>query len=119
MREIARMLWQGVKKVKNIVIVMALSMVLQGLNTYLMPVALGIMLTATLLDTKLSLFVNMILGFVTSLFASATSGVLSMAAFSTMIMAVISGPVVVLIVTRKMQRTSMLFAGVAVGGVKE
>jgi len=98
-----------------IVLVMALSMVVQALNTYLMPVALGIMLVATLLDTKLALFINIVLGFVTSLFASATSGVLSMAAFSTMIMAVISGPVVVLIVTRRMQRTSMLFAGVAVG----
>lgn len=98
-----------------IVIVMALSIVLQALNVYLMPVALGVMLVATLLDTKLALFVNMILGFVTSLFASASSGVLSMAAFSTMIMAVISGPVVVMIVTRKVQRTSMLLAGVIVG----
>ncbi|MBQ4090317.1 MAG: HDIG domain-containing protein [Clostridia bacterium] len=98
-----------------IVIVMGLSMGVQALNTYLMPVSLGIMLVATLLDTKLALFVNIILGFVTALFASATSGVLSMAAFSTMIMAITSGPLVVMIVTHKVQRTSMLLAGLVVG----
>ncbi len=98
-----------------IVLVMAISMLIQQLNIYLMPVALGLMLVATLLDIKLALFVNLLLGFVTSLYASASTGVLSMASFSTMVMSVISGPVVIIVVTRKLQRTSTLVAGVAVG----
>ena len=98
-----------------IVLVMALSMLMAKLNIYLMPVALGLMLIATLLDNKLALFVNIILGFTTSLFASSTQGVLSMASFSTIVMTLVAGPVVNMVVTRKLQRTSILLAGVAVG----
>ena len=98
-----------------IVLVMGLSMLMAQLNTYLMPVALGLMLIATLIGTKLALFVNIILGFTTALFASSTQGFLSMAAFSTVVMTIISGPVVNMVVTRKLQRTSVLLAGVAVG----
>jgi len=98
-----------------IVLVMALSMVIAKLNIYLMPVALGLMLISTLIDHKLALFVNFILGFATALFASSTQGVLSMASFSTLVMTIVSGPMLNMVVTRKLQRTSVLLAGVAVG----
>ena len=98
-----------------IVMVMALSMFCQALNVYLMPVSLGLMLISTLLDHRLALFVNIELGFITSMFASASSGVLSMAAFSTIVMSIISGPIVIITITRHVQRTSVLIAGAAVG----
>jgi putative nucleotidyltransferase with HDIG domain len=98
-----------------IVLVMGASAFAQSLNTYLMPVALGVMLLSTLLTPKLALFVNVLLGLVTSLFATATSGFFSMAMFSIMIMAILSGPVVVSISSRHVQRTSMLLAGFVVG----
>ena len=98
-----------------IVLVMGASAFARSLNTYLMPVALGVMLLSTLLTPKLALFVNVLLGLVTSLFATATSGFFSMAMFSIMIMAILSGPVVVSISSRHVQRTSMLLAGFAVG----
>lgn len=98
-----------------IVLVMGASAFARSLNTYLMPVALGVMLVSTLLSQKLALFVNVLLGLVTSLFASATSGFFSMAMFSIMITAILSGPVVVSISSRHLQRMSMLWAGLAVG----
>lgn len=98
-----------------IVLVMGASAFARGVNTYLMPVALGVMLISTLLSHKLALFVNVLLGLVTSLFASASSGFFSMAMFSIMIMSILSGPVVVSIASRRLQRTSMLLAGLAVG----
>lgn len=97
-----------------IVIVMAFCALLCNINAYLMPIALGIMLVATLLDTKLALFVNALLGLIASLFATASTGVLSVAAFSTLITALISGPIVIMVISRHHQRTSMLLAGVAV-----
>ena len=97
-----------------IAIVVGCSALVCHINSYLMPVALGIMLVATLLDARLALYVNMVLALLTSLFATVSSGVLSVAAFSTMSMAIVSGPIVVLIVSRHLQRTSMLLAGVAV-----
>lgn len=98
-----------------IVVVMGASAFARSVNTYLMPVALGVMLITTLLSQKLALFVNVLLGLVTSLFATASSGFFSMAMFSIMIMAILSGPVVVSISSRHVQRTSMLLAGFAVG----
>ncbi len=98
-----------------IVLVMGASAFARSVNTYLMPVALGVMLISTLLSQKLALFVNVLLGLVTSLFASASSGFFSMAMFSIMITAILSGPVVVSISSRHVQRTSMLIAGLAVG----
>ena len=97
-----------------IVIVLVCSALLCQINAYLMPVALGIMLVATLLDRKLSLFVNALLGLLTALFATVSTGVLSVAAFSTLITALVSGPIVVIVISRHHQRTSMLLAGVAV-----
>ncbi len=114
MREMYKNTRKLVLLVLIMVLVMALSMVMAQLNIYLMPVALGLMLIATLLEHKLALFVNIILGFMTALFASSTQGVLSMASFSTIVMTIISGPLVSMVLTRKMQRTSVLLAGVAV-----
>jgi putative nucleotidyltransferase with HDIG domain len=98
-----------------IVLVMGASAFARSVNTYLMPVTLGVMLVSTLLSQKLALFVNVLLGLVTSLFATASSGFFSMAMFSIMIMAILSGPVVASISSRYVQRTSMLWAGLAVG----
>lgn len=97
-----------------IVMVMLFSVFVMKLNVYVMPVALGLMLVSTLIEPRLALFVNIMLGIVTSLFASASNGVLSAATFSITIMAALSGPMVVYILTRHAQRTSVLLAGVAV-----
>ena len=98
-----------------ILLVLCICVIARSLNTYLMPVALGLMLTATLLEPRLALFVNFMLGFVASLYASASTGVLSVATFSTMVMALVCGPFVVTVVTHHVQRTSMLLAGVVAG----
>ncbi|MGI6239605.1 MAG: HD family phosphohydrolase, partial [Christensenellales bacterium] len=98
-----------------IAFVMGASVFARMVNTYLMPVALGVMLLSALLDPKLALFVNVLLGMITSLFASASSGFFSMAMFSVVIMAIISGPVVIWITARHLQRTAMLWAGLLVG----
>lgn len=97
------------------VLVVALSLALSRWNTYLMPVSLGMLLVALLVDHRLALYMNLALGFTTALFADATSGLYTMTMFSIMLMSLISGPIVVALFTHRTQRTTTLLAGVVVG----
>ena len=96
-----------------IVLQVCLSLLVRGLNSYLMPVALGSILIATLIDSKTALFVNCVLSFMTSMLVSA-DGLFSMAMFSIMLMALVSGPVAAIILSRKQLRSSTLLAGFAI-----
>lgn len=96
-----------------IVLQVCLSLLVRGVNSYLMPVALSAILIATLVDVKTALFVNCILSFMTSMLVS-SDGLFSMAMFSIMLMALVSGPVAVLILSKRQLRTSTLLAGFAI-----
>jgi len=96
-----------------IVLQVCLSLLVRGINSYLMPVALGVILIATLIDFKTALFVNCVLSFMTSMLVSA-DGLFSMAMFSIMLMALVSGPVAAIILSRRQLRTGTLLAGFAI-----
>ncbi len=97
------------------VLVVAFSLGVSRWNTYLMPVSLGMMLVALLLDHRLALYVNLSLGFTTSLLTDASTGLFTMTMFSVVLMAMVSGPLILTVFSHRMQRTSTLLAGVWLG----
>ena len=97
------------------VLVTMLSLAISRWNTYLMPVALGMMLVALLLDHRAALYCNIALGMMVSMLADASSGVFSVAMFSIVGMSMVSGPLILFVFSRSMQRTTTLFTGVLVG----
>ena len=88
----------------------AISLLVRGMNSYLMPVALGAILISVLLDTKTALFVNCVVSFMVSMLVS-TDGLFSMSMFSVMLMSFAAGPIATLVLSRKQLRTGTLLAG--------
>ncbi len=88
-----------------------LSTLVQTLNQFLMPVAIGVMLTAALLKTRLALVVNVVLAVLCGIISSGVSGSLSSALLIVMISGVVSGSLCVAVIHGKTQRVFMLLAG--------
>ena len=85
------------------------------INPYLMPSALGVLLLSQLVSRRVSIFLNMALGVIVSLFASASSGFFNMAMFTIFVNAMVSGTVALIVLRKKQQRTTNLLAGLAIG----
>ena len=81
-------------------------------NGYLIPVSLGLLLVALLMDASLAVFVNVILSLLTALYASTVNGMFSIA-----LMSILCGPVIVLLFSKKSQRTTTLLAGAIIAVV--
>ena len=97
----------------TIVLEIAISLLVRGMNSYLMPVALCAILISVLLDTKTALFVNCVISFMVSMLVS-TDGLFSMSMFSVMLMSFAAGPIATLVLSRKLLRTGTLLAGFAI-----
>ena len=96
-------------------LVVGLSLGFSRWNTYLMPLSLGVMLVSMLIDHRVALFFNLALGLTVSLLADTSGGLFTVAMFSVVLMSMVSGPVVLAVFSRRMQRTTALAAGVLVG----
>ena len=96
-----------------IVLEIAISLLVRGMNSYLMPVALSAILISVLIDTRTALFVNCIISFMVSMLVSA-DGLFSMSMVSVMLMSFASGPMATLVLSRKQLRTGTLLAGFAI-----
>ena len=97
------------------VLVVVLSLAISQWSAYLMPVSLGVLLLAVLVEARAALYFNLALGMTVSLLAGASNGLFTVAMFSVVMMSLVSGPVVLLVLSRRQQRTSTLLAGVLVG----
>ena len=95
------------------VIVVSLSLFVRSFSPYLMPVTLGLLLTAVLISQRLAVFVNFVLAVLVSLLTSTANAVFTMAMLCILIMSIISGPVVSMILSKRQQRFTVLLAGVA------
>ncbi len=95
-------------------ITIGLCILCQEINVYLMPVTLGVMLTALLLKPRLALIVNIALSIICGLVASGASGVFTASMFSMMLTAIVSGTLCVAIIRKRQQRAAVLLAGVGV-----
>ena len=96
-------------------LVLALSLALSYWNAYMMPVALGVMLTTLLVDRRMALFMNLGLGVCTSLLANASGSQVSLSSFLFIVMSLVSGPTVLWVLTGRQQRTRILLSGVVAG----
>ncbi len=97
------------------VAVTGLCLVFSRWNAYMMPIALGFMLIALLMDRRVALYINIALGFLASLLTDASSGLFSVTMFSVVLMSTFSGPIILAVYARATHRTSTLLAGVLVG----
>ncbi len=95
-------------------ITIGLCILCQEINVYLMPVTLGVMLTAVLLKNRLALIVNIALSVMCGLAASGASGVFTASMFSVMLTSIVSGSLCVAIMRKRPQRAAVLLAGLAV-----
>lgn len=95
-------------------ITIGLCILCQEINVYLMPVTLGVMLTAVLLKNRLALIVNIALSVMCGLAASGANGVFTASMFSVMLTSIISGALCVAIMRKRQQRAAVLLAGMAV-----
>ncbi len=95
-------------------ITIGLCILCQEINVYLMPVTLGVMLTALLLKHRLALIVNIVLSIICGLAASGASGVFTASMFSMMLTSIVSGTLCVAIIRKSQQRAAILLAGVGV-----
>ena len=87
----------------------------QKINAYLMPVCLGVMLTALLIDFRLSILVNMSLSLLASQLASGSDNVFTAAMFAVLMTSIVSGSLSLLVLHRKQQRLTVLLAGLCAG----
>ena len=88
------------------------SLLFREANSYLMPVSLGLLLVALLMDAQVAIFVNVMLTLLTSLFASTASSMFSIA-----LMSILCSPVIALLFSHRMLRTTTLLAGVIVAAI--
>jgi len=95
-------------------ITVGLCILCQEINIYLMPVTLGVMLTALLLKNRLALIVNIALSILCGLTAGNASSVFSTSMFAMMLTSVVSGSLCVAIIRKKQQRAALLLSGIGV-----
>ena len=91
-------------------LVIGLSMGFRLIHSYLMPVSLGLLLVVVLVDSRLALFINLMLSLLASVLAPAGSGM-----FALMLMNALCAPVIVSLYAHKTLRTTTLLAGVIIG----
>lgn len=94
-----------------LVTTLAWAMAFRAVNAYLMPVALGAMLTTRLLKPRLAIVINVILSILAGLLAAADKGLFTATMFGVMLTSLVAGTAVVPVI-----RNRNSFAGVMLSG---
>ncbi|MBO4298727.1 MAG: hypothetical protein J5998_07995, partial [Clostridia bacterium] len=89
-------------------------MLVQNANQFLVPVALGVMLTTLLLKSRLALVVNIALAVLSGLINSGVSGSFSTSLIIVMMTSIVSGSLCIALIHNKTQRLVVLLAGLLV-----
>jgi putative nucleotidyltransferase with HDIG domain len=98
-----------------VVLVVSLSLLVRGLNNFLMPIALGAMLTGLLLKPRLALAISVLLSIIAGVISSAETGLFTTAMFTMVLSSVFSGYLCVAIIKRRPNRTGVMLSGFAAG----
>lgn len=98
-----------------VILVVALSLVVRGLSTYLMPVTLGAMLTVLLIKPRLAMTISVLLSIVAGIISSAETGTFSATMYTVVQSSVFSSYLCVAIINRRPNRTGVLIAGGTAG----
>ncbi len=97
-----------------IIITCGICMVVQNVNQFLVPVALGVMLTTLLLKSRLALIVNIALAVLGGLMNSGVTGSFSTSLIIVMMTSIVSGSLCIALIRNKTQRVVVLLAGLMV-----
>ena len=97
-----------------LIVTCGICMVSQSINQFLVPVALGVMLTTLLLKSRLALIVNLALGALSGLMNSGVSGSFATSLIIVMMTSIVSGPLCIALIRNKTQRVVVLLAGLMV-----
>ncbi len=97
-----------------LIVTCGVCMVSQNINQFLVPVALGVMLTTLLLKSRLALIVNLALGALSGLMNSGVSGSFATSLIIVMMTSIVSGPLCIALIRNKTQRVVVLLAGLMV-----
>ena len=92
-----------------VVLTAAICTGLREIHVYLTPVTLGLLLVALLVDVRLALFVNTVLALLAGALISAGS-----TSYAVMLMTVACGPMIAVLFSRSMLRTTTLLAGLCI-----
>ena len=92
-----------------VVLTTAICTGLREIHVYLTPVTLGLLLVALLVDVRLALFVNTVLALLAGALISAGS-----TSYAVMLMTVACGPMIAVLFSRSMLRTTTLLAGLCI-----
>ncbi len=92
-----------------VVLTAAICTGLRESHVYLTPVTLGLLLVALLVDVRLALFVNTVLALLAGALISAGS-----TSYAVMLMTVACGPMIAVLFSRSMLRTTTLLAGLCI-----
>ena len=98
-------------------LVLGASLLARQANPYLMPTTLGVLLISQLVNRRVSVYFNIIIALVVSLFTTTATGSFNMANFTVFASALMSGNVALFILRARQHRTSVLLAGLAIAGV--
>ena len=88
----------------------------QGINQFLVPVAMGVMLTTLLIRPRLALIVNITLAILSGLINSGVTGSFSTSLIIILMTSIISGSLSIALIYNKTQRLVVLLAGLLVCG---
>ena len=92
-----------------VVLTMAICTGLREIHVYLMPVTLGLLLVALLIDVHLAVFINVLLALLAGALISAGS-----TSYAVMLMTAVCGPMIAVLFSRSMLRTTTLLAGLCI-----
>jgi membrane-associated HD superfamily phosphohydrolase len=89
----------------------AWALAVRMVNAYLMPVALGAMLTTLLIKPRLALVVNIVLSILMGLMASADNGMFTATMFGVMLTAMVAGTAVIPVLRYRHRVSGIMLAG--------
>lgn len=94
------------------VLVIGISLLMSMVHNYMLPVSLGLLLVALLIDTHLAVFINVLLALLASMLITTGNGMYSVA-----LMTILCGPVIATLFSHRTLRSTTLLAGVIIGAV--
>ncbi|MBQ4453122.1 MAG: HDIG domain-containing protein [Clostridia bacterium] len=114
-----RAIYQSPKKLLMIALICLIAIVScvfsREISIYIMPVTLGVIMIALLVNRRVALYINIPLSVIASMLASASGSFINMATYTVVISSLVSGTVALRVLKNRQTRLTVLLAGLVVG----
>ena len=114
-----RAIYQSPKKLLMIALICLIAIVScvfsREISIYIMPVTLGVIMIALLVNRRVALYINSPLSVIASMLASASGSFINMATYTVVISSLVSGTVALRVLKNRQTRLTVLLAGLVVG----